>query len=234
MKKIISIVTDINQFQDRVDEINGANSFESIKSVVSDIKQALYDNKDNVALCAPQIGEKLRLFVVKTAGAEISGESRFKVFLNPLIVKKEGLHLSKETNLSFKNKKFIIPRSNEVHVAYQTIDGQIQSETYKGAYGEVVQQMIEMLDGITLNDYGLEIDDDFEKASKADKEKIVEMYLDTLKLNSTNLNTEINNNSELLEMNKTIDFMSGVLAGDIKPVDENGNIVDLNTKKESK
>lgn len=232
-KKVISIVTDIEKFQDRVDEITSANSYESIKSVISDIKRALYDNRNSVALCAPQIGENLRLFVVNTAGPKNAGESRFKVFLNPLIVSSKGMHLSRENNLSIPDKEFIIPRRDEIHVAYQTTDGHIESETYKGAYAEIVQQMIEMLDGITLEDYGLEIDSDFDKASQKDKETIIRMYLEKLKIDSNNINTEIENNPELKEMNDTIKFMSGVLAGDIKPVDEEGNIVDF-SKKENK
>lgn len=220
IEKPVTIITDLNELDERVDELTAAVSFDSVKHTVSELKRALYDNKDFVCICAPQIGEKLRIFVVRNAKSE---SDRFKVFLNPLIVSSEGLHLSRETNLSFPNKQFIIPRRNKVHVAYQTIDGHVTSETFIGAYGEVVQQMIEMLDGITLADYGLDLDDlggvkAFDKASKKDQQQVLSVYLTNLKQYYTELAESIENNDDLKQLNDTIKFMTGMLTGDIVPV----------------
>ena len=158
----IKIITDVEAFQERVSEITGENTFNEVSRAVSRLKRALYQDRNSVALCGPQIGENLRIFVVKTAGRE---SDKFKVFLNPMIVSSEGMHLSREKNDSFPGKEFIIPRKNKLHLAYQTVDGHVSSETYTGAYAEVVQQMVEMLDGITLEDYGLELDESFDKAT---------------------------------------------------------------------
>ena len=179
----VKIETDITKFAERVDEITAAVSYDTVKHTVAQLKRALYDNKDTVALCAPQIGVNLRLFVVKTSRSE---SERFKVFLNPLIVSSEGLHLSREMNLSIPDKQYIIPRKNKVHVAYQSANGEVASETYVGAYGEVVQQMIEMLDGITLADYGFDLDDvggakAYDKASKKQQTEVMAMYRKLLK-----------------------------------------------------
>lgn len=221
------IITDIEKFSERVDEINSSNSYEDIKHCVSQLKKVLYDNEDCPAVCAPQIGFNLRLFVVKTAKSE---SDRFKVFLNPMIISSEGLHMSREANISFPNKEFLIPRKNKVHVAYQDIHGHIASETYIGAYCEVIQQMIEMLDGITLAEYGLDLDDvggpaEFDKATKKSKSELIALYLDTLKEYSNELAIEIENNPELKYMNDVINFNTGVLKGDIeiinKPISEN-------------
>lgn len=228
---VLKIVDDPSKFQDRVDEITAKDSFTSIKHAAAQVKSALLDNKDVVALCAPQVGLNLRLFGVKTANNKV------KIFLNPLIISGEGLHLSRETNASFRNKQFIIPRKDKVHVAYQEINGAPNSETYSGVYGEVVQQMIEMLDGILLSDYGLDLDDvggvdKFDKASKKDKEALIQMYLDSLKNISGNLKAEIDATPALKELDDTIEFMTGVLMGDIKPVDKDGNIIIKKSKEE--
>ena len=71
-------------------------------------------------------------------------------------------------------------------MAFQHEDGYVDSETYVGAYAEVVQQMIEMLDGIILIDYGLDLDDiggpeAFDKASNKQKTELLAMYLEQLK-----------------------------------------------------
>lgn len=232
--EIIKIVTDLDRFNERVDEITGETPYATIKHCVSRLKQALYDNPKISALCAPQIGENLRLFVVKTARTE---DRRFKVFLNPMVVKPEGMHLSREINASIPNKEFIIPRRNSVHVAFQHEDGYVDSETYVGAYAEVVQQMIEMLDGITLIDYGLDLDDiggpeAFDKASNKQKTELLAMYLEQLKNMSSSFREEIENSPILNILNKNIDFTAGVLAGTITPVVKDDKDPKINTEFE--
>ena len=216
----VKIETDITKFSDRVDEITASVSYDTVKHAIAQLKRALYDNKDTVAICAPQIGINLRLFVVKTSRTE---SERFKVFLNPLIVSSEGLHLSRETNLSIPDKQYIIPRKDKIHVAYQSANGEVGSETYVGAYGEVVQQMIEMLDGITLADYGFDLDDvggpkAYDKASKKQQTEVMAMYLESLKEYSSDLAKEIEENPELKQINDTIKFMTGMMTGDIIPI----------------
>ena len=220
----INIETDLNKFEERVDEITSEISFDEVKATISRIKKYLNSHKEAVCLCAPQVGVNLRLFVVKKAQDNNYGE-RYKVFLNPMIVSKEGLHLSRENNLSIPDKEFIIPRFNKIHLAYQEYDGHVNAETFIGTYAEVIQQMVEMLDGITLEDYGLEIDENFDKAKKKDKEAIIQMYLEFLSKNYSSLNTEIQNDPELKQLNDTIEFNKGLLLGDIKPIDSEGNIV---------
>lgn len=231
---VVKIVEGPENFSERVDEILDNKLYEPVKHAVSQLKERLKVDPELVALCAPQIGTKLRLFVVKTSGTNME---KFKAFINPMIVTGEGLHLSREVNPSFKGKQFIIPRKDKVHVAYQTPDGHVESETYVGVYGEVIQQMIEMLDGITLFDYGFDLDDvggaeEFDKATKEEKEQVIQMYLESLKSISGELKEEIESNPELKRINDTIDFTTRMLSGEIKPVDENDNIVEFKTVEE--
>ena len=151
-----------------------------------------------------------------------------------MVIKAEGLHLSREISASIPGKEFIIPRRNSVHVAFQLQDGQVNSETYIGAYAEIVQQMIEMLDGITLADYGLDLDDVggpavFDKASNKDKVELMAAYLDYLKTLSKDFKEQIESDPKLNDLNRTIDFAAGVLAGTITRITD---IDDL--KKEDK
>ena len=228
---VLRIITDLSKFQERVDEINNANPAEAVKHAVSQLKQTLIANKDLVGLCAPQIGINLRIFCIKTAN------NRVRAFLNPLLVSGEGLHLSREVNPSFPDKQFIIPRKDKIHVAFQEVMGQANSESYSGAYAEIVQQMIEMLDGILLSDYGLDLDDvggpeEFDKASEKDKQALIQMYLESLKSSSADLKATIEANPALKQINDNIDFMTEYLKGDIKPVDKDGNIVEPKKKED--
>ena len=215
------IKTDLNLFEERVDEINNGVSYKQVKEAIDLMKNELHKNKDLVCLCAPQVGKNLRIFVVKTA------DRKYKAYLNPMIVNaSKEMHLSRETNASIPGKEYIIIRNNEIHLAYQEPTGKVNSESYKGAFAEVIQQMVQMLDGITLVDFGLEIIDGFDKATKREKEEVIQMYLDSLKNYSTELKNEIENNPELKNINDTIDFNMRYINGEIKPVDENGNIVE--------
>ena len=228
---VLRIITDLSKFQERVDEINNATPAEAVKHAVSQLKQTLIANKDLVGLCAPQIGINLRIFCIKTAN------NRVRAFLNPLLVSGEGLHLSREVNPSFPDKQFIIPRKDTIHVAFQEVMGQANSESYSGAYAEIVQQMIEMLDGILLSDYGLDLDDvggpeEFDKASEKDKQALIQMYLESLKSSSADLKATIEANPALKQINDNIDFMTEYLKGDIKPVDKDGNIVEPKKKED--
>ena len=156
-----------------------------------------------------------------------------------VVSSEDKIHLSRETNASLRNKQFIIPRKDTIHVAYQEPDGHVNSETYTGPYGEVIQQMIEMLDGILLSDYGLDLDDvggpeAFDKASKEDKAQLVQMYLESLKEGSSSLTTEIESDEDLKKINDSIDFLTEYIKGDIKPVDKEGNIVEPKKAEETK
>lgn len=220
MNKYVKVETDITKFADRVDEITATTAYETVKHSIAQLKRVLYANPEVAAVCAPQIGDDLRLFVVRTAKTE---SERFKVFLNPLIVSGEGLHLSRENSLSIPGKEFIIPRKDKIHVAYQTALGEVSSETYVGAYSEVIQQMIEMLDGITLADYGFDLDDiggpaAYDKAPKKQQTQVLAMYLESLKEYSEDLAKEINENPELKQINDTIKLMTGLITGDITPI----------------
>ena len=217
LSKYLVVINDDNQWE-RMDEITASTSYEEVKRAVKMLKKDILMDPDLTALCAPQIGINLRIFCVRSS-------TGIKTFLNPMIVSGEGLHLSRETNASFPDKQYIIPRKNKLHVAYQEVDGHVNSETYIGAYAEVVQQMIEMLDGIFLPDYGLEIDKAFDRAKKADKEQIIEWYLDSLKNRLGILTDEIDKDPALREIKSNIEFTTEVLKGEIKPVDEEGNII---------
>ena len=227
-KKFIKVITDLSKFEERTDEILGSKDpigqLKEIQSTIVDLKNVLRDNRDNVCVCAPQIGSNLRLFIVETAETS-NVKGKYKIFINPMIVTSEGIHLSRETNLSLPGREFIVTRYDKVHVAYQDEMGHFCSETYVGSYGEVVQQMIQMLDGITLVDVGLEVDNDFDNASDKDRQTIIQMYIDSLKNKTEKLTKEIEADANLKNLNDIIKMQTGLLTGNIVPLDSEGNPV---------
>ena len=119
-------IKDLHLFEDRVDEITATTKFSDVKDCIQALKQELRKNRDLVALCAPQINRELRLFVVKNS------DNVYKAYLNPMIVNvSKEMHLSREDNASYPNKNYMIIRNDEVHLAYQTSDGHVNSESFK-------------------------------------------------------------------------------------------------------
>ena len=65
-----------------------------------------------------------------------------------------------------------------------------------------------------------------DRASKADKQEVIQMYLDSLRKLSDSFDKEISENPELKAINDQIEFTTKYLLGEVKPVDSDGNIVE--------
>ena len=88
--------------------------------------------------------------------------------------------------------------------------------------------MIDLLDGIfneCLSIIGLELDDNWAKMSDGDKQTVITNFESMVKANSEALAKEIEDSPALKAINDNIEFTSKYLAGEIKPVDKEGNIV---------
>lgn len=209
--------------RDRADEVQLGNPkyMDEINKVIQDLKDTLRANKDLVALSAPQIGENMRIFCIKFARGDI------RAFINPLIITRKGIHLSRESQIGYGGQEYIVPRHNEIDAAYQTPVGSKDVNAFMGAVGEVFQQMIEIMDGVLIEDYGLIILPEFDKASDKDKQEVIDMYLNNLEEKSKNIDEKINSDSELSRMSKSIDFMTKLSLGKI----ETANFTEEEIKK---
>lgn len=226
------ILTDLNKFKERQDEISKDADFTDIKKTIELLKKELKKDTDLVCLCAPQIGKNYRLFVVKTAN------KTYKEFLNPLVItSSKEWHLSMEKNASFPDKTFICYRNDNLHLAYQKENGEVSSETYKGPYAEVIQQMVQMLDGVLLSDIALDLNDvggveEWNKASQEEKIEVMRMFTENLSKQSKELNKYIQNDPQLKLINADIDFKTHLFKGEITFLDKEGNpIKDMESKR---
>lgn len=232
---VLKIVDDKKKLSDRADEILKEDSVESVTRLINDLKDTLRANNDLCALAAPQIGVGKRVFCIKFSNGDI------RAFLNPIIMThSKEQHLSRENCASLGTTEYIIPRYNEVTAGYQTPMGVPETNTFQGAPAEVFQQMCQLLDGILIDDYGLEVLDGFDKLSKKDKSAVIDMYLKHLEQTSNDLKEEIEKDPTLKEIDKAIDFEYNVAMGNVKiekltkeeEEDLNKNIKDELSKKQ--
>lgn len=117
----------------------------STRKLAQDMLDTMYQN-DGVGLAAPQVGISKRIMVI-----DVSGEDDPKkpiVFINPVIVNKEGELVGLEGCLSFPGVYFEVKRANKITVRYQNVQGRDQKLEAEGnLLCRAIQHEIDHLDG---------------------------------------------------------------------------------------
>lgn len=202
------IITEIEKLGDTAEVINPTKENALMREIILELKEVVRE-KNLVSLSAPQIGYNKRIFVINFKGD-------IRTFINPIISQIKGFELSKEQCSSLPNKTFIRPRHNDIRVAYLTPLGKYQEQRFIGKAATVFQHEIDHLDGLLICDIGLEIDDDYEKASEEDRLQIINSYMDSLDIKQKDINKKIEEDEELKKMSDAIEFMTKVQTGEVK------------------
>lgn len=199
-----TIINDKSKLSDQC--IEASFDDKDTESIIKSIKNLLYKDSSLIALSAPQIGYKKRIFCIKFANGDI------RTFINPMITHQKGIHGSIEQNVSVVGT-WLMPRFDEIEVMYQTPVAKIENNLLQGPVSEIFQQMNDLLNGVTLDDYGLEIIPEWYKATKEEQEEVIQSYLHDLKDRKETLDKEIEETPSLKEMNDAINFMTSVETG---------------------
>lgn len=192
----------------RSQEISRENDGELLKEIISNLKKTMKKN-GLVSLSAPGIGYNKRIFCLDFSDNEI------KTFINPVIVDKTELKLAREVCSSLPGKEYIIPRHFEIDIIYETPTGKIKTNRFKDVASYVVQHEIDHLEGVTLEDIGLEVDNDFDLATEEEQQEIITMYLESLEKRQNILDEEINNDKELSVISDRLKFTEALASGKI-------------------
>ena len=150
-----------------------------------------------------------RIFVINFNGD-------LRSFINPIISEAKGLTINREGCLSIPGKEFLRPRNTEITVLYQTPLGKVESRKLFGLAAMVFQHELDHLDGLTLEDIGLEVDENFDKASDDEKAEVIKAYMDSLDIKQKDIAKEIEENPELKKQNDAIKFMERLAKGEIE------------------
>lgn len=208
-------------------EINLRLENKEAREIISEIKKTMRAKGLN-SLSAPAIGYQRRIFCIDFKDREI------KTFINPIIVNAKGLQLSREKCTSIPGKEFIRPRNNEIEVMYQDPMSKPQSRKLVGLAAIVFQHEQDHLDGLLLSDVGLEVDELFDNASEEEKQEVIEAYLDSLDLKQKDLQTEIQEDKELKQMDDARKYMESVYKGETKIEGLNDEQISNNKDKKEK
>lgn len=210
MKDIILVDNDEQGILgERCEEIDIRKENNLQREITVELKDTIRQHKDCVGLAANQIGYNKRIFVINFNGD-------LRTFINPIISNVKGFTLSRESCMSLPGKQFIRPRNTDITVVYQTPLGKTESRRLVGLAAEVFQHELDHLDGLTLADVGLELEEGFDELSEEDKNKILDMYLDSLDIKKKEVDKEIEENPELKQLSEATKFMEAVQQGKVE------------------
>lgn len=209
----MNIITDVEKLNNRASEIDYNENKELIHEVANKLEEVMKEHSLR-ALTAPQIGYDLRMFCIEFKTKK--GKPNYRYFINPIISNDKGFTLVRQSDPSLPGKEFIHPRSNQVTLQYQSLDGHAFGYDFVGLTSFTIQQMTDLLDGVLLNEIGLEIDERFDQATEVEKNELLEAYSKMLGERKRLLDEDINSNPELKQVNDAIKFMQSVRAGETK------------------
>jgi len=232
---VLAINKDKEFLRERCDEVV-LNLFEKprVTKIINDLKDTLNANVNLVALAASQLGIKERIFAIKFANGDI------RAFINPAIIRTNGMHLSRETEIGIDDVEYIIPRCDEIFATYQTpeMTDNCDMNKFTGAVAEVFQQMNDLINGTLVEDIGLEILPGWDKASEEERQEIISMYLESLERKKSLSEDIVKSSPETQQLEKQINFMTKLQLGEIEIAeltdDEKKRVEEELKKKETK
>jgi peptide deformylase len=123
---------------------------DELASIVKAMFERMYAS-NGVGLAAPQVGLKIRLFVLNEAGEAGQGEEM--VFVNPTITQRVGTpNLYEEGCLSFPQIYAEVERPSSCHVTWQDLAGNEHERDFDGFLSRIIQHEYDHLEGVLLVD----------------------------------------------------------------------------------
>ena len=119
---------------------------QKLRDLIAEMFAVMYDT-DGVGLAANQVGVPLRLFVMNPTGNRENKEEEY-VFINPVILKRQGTAEDEEGCLSYPDIHVPVVRSECIDFEGIAVDGSLQQFQWKGHSARVVQHELDHLNGV--------------------------------------------------------------------------------------
>lgn len=175
-----------------------------VNVIMSNLKNALEENKELMGISSPQLGEDVRVIALRF-------EDGIHYFFNPLGNKFKDIKVIVE---EWYGKKYLHTRFETIEFFYQQESGYPNQIELTGYPAYVFQQQLELLDGITPDMIGIEVDDDFFNLTDEEKAIIIKEYVTSLQNRMDELKQEIQETPELRDRQRAIDFFNSVAKGE--------------------
>lgn len=120
---------------------------QSVRKLAQDMLDTMYEN-DGVGLAAPQVGVSKQIMVIDVNAGDEEETRKPIVFINPVIIEREGEMIGQEGCLSFPNVFFEVKRAKRIVVRYQNLAGKdLKLEASDNLLCRAIQHEIDHLTG---------------------------------------------------------------------------------------
>jgi peptide deformylase len=123
---------------------------QGLRDIVAEMFQLMYDTQ-GVGLAANQVGLPYSLFVMNATGDHEKKEEEY-VFINPIILQKNGKTKDNEGCLSFPGIRADVIRPEFIEVESIALNGEVQRFQWTGHSARIVQHETDHLNGIGFID----------------------------------------------------------------------------------
>lgn len=183
------------------------------EKIIAEIKEVMENDKNIVALTAPQIGINKRVFCIRFGDG-------IKTFINPIVTKKEGCVIAPELFLSMPDKEFLIARPKEVRTVYYTDEFKYEDNKLLDTAARVFDQCTNVLDGVLPDKLGLvstpKEDGSLFDATEDEMKEYIEIYKKFVAAKSKQLKDEVNASDKDKETFRELKFTEDVVNGRAK------------------
>ena len=196
-----------------------------MRDTIIELKNIIREkNLDGLTAC--QIGINERIMVMKFA------DNNIQSYINPVVTHSDGFVLNREDCINLNDgKTYLVPRNQEVTMVYETPLGAIQQAKFVGKAAMVVQHLIWHMDGLFIDEVGLELPDNWDTMTDDEKSEILKDYYESVDIAQAQLNDELNNSEEGRKIKDAIEFEHAVQRGEVKLKEEKVKIVNTEEEK---
>jgi peptide deformylase len=124
---------------------------QELRDIVAEMFETMYAAA-GVGLAANQVGLPLQLFVMNPTGDKAIKEEEY-VFINPVIIKKNGNAIDNEGCLSFPDIHADVIRAEIVEFEAISLSGEVQQFKWKDRPARIVLHEFDHLNGVSFVDH---------------------------------------------------------------------------------
>lgn len=211
MKEIIKDLELLREASEPLKFIDAeGNHEEEVKEVINELQEVFDSDTNLVALAAPQIGIKKRVFGIRF-------DKEIKYFINPIITKKFGQIVAPEYFSSMPGKEILLGRPKEITVVYYTKELKYEDNKLFGAAARVFDQMAQLLDGVVPSDLGLVSDIEtagsFFDLTEEEMDQARDIWKQFVEKKLAALEAEINSDEDTKKVYENLRFSESVING---------------------
>lgn len=219
MAKVLEWNITQDDYLKRAHQIDVKENEETLEIIADKLKLALDQHKELPYATANQVGYDYSVYAIRVG-------DHYEVWANPLMSRSDdNMILVTDKEFGLKNN-YYIPRWPKISVIAYSFDKKLVcTRDYENEAAAIMQHVMNNLDGISLQDIGLEITPEFATASEEDQREVVMAYIKELENLLNVLEKDIKQDSEANAKYEAFKFVKARAAKEIdvveKPVKQN-------------